>query len=266
MIVKVLFMIFIVQQTHQTVYMTLDVNNPAAGSNKDSSGYLTYEFHKPEEDVSTWVGRLTFTAELKVYHPDYENNLPKSFTVQVNEENAMSGNLDNYMKAKIADPDNAPDIPIKGIVVLQVNLDSEGSYIFVESDTFSWATGQDFDKGWIQDALNQSKAGPTILTDDEPEVYAKFVENYKDLILYHNESDYKKKRESFMEDVDGILPDLHEHPSKYITVYDNAKIDVETYPVANYIDGNTQSIERVDQEIVVFRIKVHMLEDKRVII
>ena len=266
MIIKVLLVLLTVQQAYHSCTVTFGINNANASGNADSHGYLNYEFNKPDENVETWVGRLSFTAEVQIFCPGFENDLPKSFMVKLSEENSMGGNLDNYMKALIADKDNSPEIPFKGIVVLQVNLDNDDSHMFIESDTFSWATNNDFDKGWIQDGLDQSKAGPTVITEEDPDAYAKFVENYGSLIHYNNESDFKKKRESFMEDVTNILPDIHEHPSKYQAVLETSKIDVGSYPVAVYKDGNTQTIEREEKEIVIFRIKVHMLDISRLVI
>ena len=259
--------------------MTFGTNNPDGA--EGCHGYIRYSFHKPdEENIDSWVARLDFVADVQIKNT--EEDQVKSFRIDIKQENANGGNLDNIMRdwAKIKKRqsegedvpyDEIPERPpASAVVILNVCLDSDDDckFVAIESSPFTFAFNEsNYEEAWSNGALNESLAGPILLTQEDEGEWTKFRENYSALIQFQNENDYKRKAENFMEKYYENLETVFEHPSNVETVCNSTKIDVAKHKVAQYQGGMVTSIERVEKDVVVIIVKAHLLySESRVLI
>ena len=279
MIIKILLVLLTVESSLSYYFMTFGTNNPDGA--EGCHGYIRYSFHKPdEENIDSWVARLDFVADVQIKNT--EEDQVKSFRIDIKQENANGGNLDNIMRdwAKIKKRqsegedvpyDEIPERPpASAVVILNVCLDSDDDckFVAIESSPFTFAFNEsNYEEAWSNGALNESLAGPILLTQEDEGEWTKFRENYSALIQFQNENDYKRKAENFMEKYYENLETVFEHPSKVETVLNSTKIDVAKHKVAQYQGGMVTSIERVEKDVVVIIVKAHLLySESRVLI
>ena len=274
MIMKIFFFLLVIESSLSAVEMTFDINNPSP-STFGSHGYFRFYFEKEEnQPIEKWFTYIDFSADVKIVNEEQQDT--KHLHIELQRAPAQSGNLMQTMRklAKIKQSQdtgenvNLTRPPSKAVIILSVSLGGEnGAYIPIESDEFSLGFDETkYEEAWSNGALNQSKAGPTLLTKDTEDQWAEFMRLYSPKPQWGNGRDYKNKADQFLQDFNASLDTIFEHPSKAESITHSVRADELTYNVAEFAESNVNNIVRVGRERIVILIKAFMNYKGRILI